>query len=108
MAPGHDGARPSDDELKSGCNLGYARQCPRLPIEREADAIRFALGEERDGVLRVIFVSERAYLPAGHGELLYDKRAATWLQRHENDCVQRMAECYVEAQLERRAPRQSD
>ncbi len=47
-APGHEGARPSDEELKSGCNLGYAKACSRLPVERHADAVRFALGEERD------------------------------------------------------------
>lgn len=104
-APGHDGAHPSDEELKSGCNLGYAKSCSRLPQERPADAVRFALGEERDGVLRVLFITERAYLPASHGGLLYEKRSATWLRKHEDACVQRMAECYVQAQLERRAPK---
>jgi hypothetical protein len=102
-APGHEGAQPSDDELKNGCNLGYAKTCNRLPPERHADAVRFVLGEERDGVLRVLFVCERAYLPASHGELLYVKASGTWLQRHDNACVQRMAECYVQAQMERRA-----
>ena len=71
-APGHDGARPSEEELKSGCNIGYAKACSRLPAERNADAVRFALGEERDGILHVLFACEREYLPAGHGELLYD------------------------------------
>jgi len=54
-----------EEELKSSCNLGYAKACSRLPAERHADAVRFALGEERDGILRVRFVCERAYLPAG-------------------------------------------
>ncbi len=101
-APGHEGARPSDEELKSGCNLGYAKTCCRLPAERHADAVRFALGEERDGVLHVLFVCERDYLPAGHGELLYETVSASWLQRHDDARVQRMAECYVETQKERR------
>lgn len=102
-APGHDGAYPSDDELKSGCNLGYAKNCARLPAARHADAIRFALGEDCNGVLHVRFASELAYLPASHGELLYDKASATWLSRHEDLRVQRMAECYLQTQLERRA-----
>ena len=102
MAPGHEGARPTDDELKSGCNLGYAKRCGRLPAERYADAVRFCLGEERDGILRVRFVCERAYLPAGHGELMYQTASATWLQKHDDTCVQRMAECYVQSQMERR------
>ena len=97
-----NGARPSEDELKSGCNLGYAKSCTRLPADRHADAVRFALGEERDGVLHVRFASELAYLPAAHGELLYEKITATWVKKHDDACVQRMAECYVEVQLARR------
>ena len=65
---------PNDEDLKSGCNLGYAKTCSRLPADRAADAVRFALGEERDGILHVLFVCELAYLPAGNGELLYEKR----------------------------------
>lgn len=101
-APGHEGLRPSDDELKSGCNLGYAKTCNRLPAERHADAVRFALGEERDGVLRVLFACERDYLPASHGELLYNAASGTWLHAHHDPRVQRMAECYVQAQKARR------
>ncbi len=56
-------------------------------------------GEERDGLLHVRFSCERAYLPAGHGELLYEKVTATWPKKHDDACVQRMAECYVQAQL---------
>ena len=33
-APGHEGARPSDQELQEFCNLGYAAKCSRLPAER--------------------------------------------------------------------------
>ena len=101
-APGHEGARPSDHELKSGCNLGYANACSRLPPERHADAVRFALGEERDGILHVLFVCERDYLPAGHGELLYETLSTSWLRPHDDPRVQRMAECYVQAQRARR------
>ena len=101
-APCHEGERPSDEELKSGCNLGYAKTCGRLPAERHADAVRFALGEERDGILRVLFVCERDNLPADHGELLYQTATASWLQPHADPCVQRMAECYVQAQRARR------
>jgi hypothetical protein len=94
--------RPSEEELKSGCNLGYAKTCCRLPAERHADAVRFALGEEHDGILRVRFSCEREYLPVSHGELLYDAASASWLQLHDDTRVQRMAECYVQAQRERR------
>ena len=65
--------RPTTTSLKSACNLGYAKSCSRLPADRHADAVRFALGEERDGILHVRFACERAYLPVAHGELLYEK-----------------------------------
>ena len=101
--PGHEGCQPSDDELKSCCNLGYARGCSRLPRERHADAVRFALGEECGGVLRVRYACELDYLPAGHGELLYETATGSWRERHPDARIQRMAECYVEVQLEKRA-----
>jgi hypothetical protein len=102
-APGHIGVRPSEEELKSGCNLGHAKTCHRLPADRHADSVRFALGEERDGVVHVLFACDRAHLPASHGELLYEKASGTWLQRHDDACTQRMAECYLQGQMERRA-----
>ena len=102
-APGHDGASPTADELTSGCNIGYANSCGRLPAERHADAVRFAMGAERDGLLRVLFVCERAYLPASYGELLYDKVHGRWAKPHHEPCLQHMAECYVQVQLERRS-----
>ena len=101
-APGHEGVRPSAEELTSGCNLGYAKMCSRLPADRRADAVRFAIGEERDGLLHVLFVCERAYLPASSGELLFDKAQRCWVKPHGEAAVQRMAECYVLAQMERR------
>jgi len=83
--------------------MGYAKHCSRLPADRHADAVRFVLGEESNGVLHVRFACELAYLPAAHGELLYEKASATWLLKHEDARIQRMAECYVQVQLERRA-----
>ena len=74
----------------------------RLPADRHADAVRFALGEECNGILHVRFASELAHLPASHGELLYEKASATWLSRHDDARVQRMAECYVQVQLQKR------
>ncbi len=102
-APGHEGSRPGEEELRSACNIGYAKACSRLPADRSADAVRFAIGEKSDGIVRVLFACERAFLPAGHGVLLYEKANGRWIQRHENACVQRMAECYLQAQMERRS-----
>lgn len=94
---------PSDEELKTACNLGYARACSRLPQERAADAVRFIKGNEHDGLVHIRFAYERDYLPAGHGELIYESATRRWQSAHENACLVRMAECYIEAQMARRS-----
>jgi len=99
----HSDVRPTDDELKTGCNMGYAGACARLPKERDADAVRFAFGEERDGLLHIRFAYELDYLPAGHGELIYVTATHQWQTTHSNACLVRMAECYIESQLSRRS-----
>jgi hypothetical protein len=96
-----DATRPSVQELKS-CNLGYARSCEKLPATRQADALRFSLGEERGGTVRIRFAFEREYLPAGSGELVYESATGRLLTEHSDACLQRMAVCYVQSQIKRR------
>ncbi len=93
---------PSEHELKTGCNLGYAKDCARLPPQRAADAVRFATGDEHDGLVHIRFAYERDYLPAGHGELIYETATRRWQTTHESACLVRMAECYIEAQMARK------
>ncbi len=100
-APGHEGARPSDDELREGCNLGYARACPRLPRQRSSDAVRFSLARDRDQILSVQFVCEIAHAPGEHGMLEFDAAAGRWSSSHADARIQKMAECYVDSYLHR-------
>jgi len=94
--------RPSEQELKTCCNLGYAKGCSRLPAERHADAVRFALAEEHDGLVHIRFASERDSLPAGHGELIYEMATRRWHTAHASACLLRMAECYIQARFQSR------
>ena len=80
--------------------MGYAKGCARLPPAADADAVRFAKGDERDGLLHIRFAYERDYLPAGHGELIYETATRHWQTAHGNACLVRMAECYIEARLQ--------
>jgi hypothetical protein len=93
---------PGEEQLKHGCNLGYARDCPRLPRERIADAVRMAVIHDRDGRITLQYVLEASYLPAGSGLLEYDSGAQNWLQVHSDQRLQRMAECYMESYMLRR------
>lgn len=117
-APGHEGKLPAQDVLEAFCNLGYASGCDWAPRERAWDSVRFAVvappgaGKGRDKgdsdgrlprVLCVNYVCERDHRPIVHGELEFDLRQESWLQRHQDPRVQRMAECFLESYLKNKA-----
>lgn len=94
-------ATPTDEELKQ-CNLGYARDCARLPQEREADAVRFSILRERNGQISICYVEELNYLPRESGQLHYESLSQQWLQMHPKERVQTLAECFLQTYLSRR------
>jgi hypothetical protein len=117
-APGHEGAVPSQDVLQTFCNLGYATSCGWAPADSRFDAVRFAVAapaksaREADAtaaenaparILRLTYVYEQANRPAGQGELEFDLAAATWLRRHRDSRIQKMAECFLEIYLNKRS-----
>jgi len=101
-APGHDGAQPTTDELRQFCNLGYAKSCPRLPKEREYDAVRFSIARDRGAQLDFCFVCESGHRPANHGTLTYDLLLGQWACGHPDPRIQKMADCYLQSYLPRR------
>jgi hypothetical protein len=103
-APGHEGAEPSDDDLRELCNMGYAAACSRLPQQRSCDAVRFAVAQDRGSRLLLSFVCETGHRPAEHGSLEYDASLRQWMSSHSDPRIQKMAECYVESYLLRRIP----
>jgi hypothetical protein len=100
-APQHAGAVPTEEELQQ-CNLGYARNCARLPQERDADAVRFSILRERDGQISICYVSELNYLPRESGNLHYESLSGRWLQMHEDERIQTLAACFLQSYLSRR------
>lgn len=110
-APGHDGESPSHDVLERFCNLGYASNCGWAPPERAWDAVRFSVStpEERDQkvaparVLRLLYVCELDHRPVAHGDLAIDLGTGAWLRRHDDVRVQKMAECFLESYLKKKA-----
>jgi hypothetical protein len=101
-AAGHEGSEPAAEELREFCNLGYAARCSRLPQQRTADAVRFAVTGHHGSRLTVCFVCESAHRPAGHGTLEYDVTKSQWLSSHPDPRIRRMAECYLQSYLLRR------
>ena len=115
-APGHEGEMPAQDILEAFCNLGYASSCGWAPAERRWDAVRFAvvsparsapeqdrIPENAARVLRLTVVYEQNNRPAGQGELEFDLSTTTWLRRHEDARIQKMAECFLESYLKKRS-----
>ena len=103
-APQHAGERPDDDHLRDHCNLGYAR-CSRLPADRAADSVRYAValaGAER---LVVTYVFEREHAPGQCGHAEYDCREKNFSVPHPDPRIQKQLECYVGEYLARQ-PRQ--
>ncbi len=102
-APAHEPATPSSVELES-CNLGYAKSCPRLPKERDCDAVRFAVTNHTGKKISLQYVLESGYLPAANGLLEYDELLNTWASVHPQIRIQKLAECFLQSYLERNAP----
>jgi hypothetical protein len=98
---GPEPVTPVDAELKDLCNLGYASQCSRMPANRSADAVRFAIAREAGGKIMVHYACELAHAPAEHGQLEYDNTSQKWMVTHADACIQRQAECYLAGYLER-------
>ncbi len=83
-------------EMLHDCNLGYAN-CPHLPAERAADAIRLLARRDPRGLLTVHYVCEAGHTPVAHGVLIFDASVFRWREPHADARIQRMAECCVEA-----------
>jgi len=107
-APGHEGETPAPEDLQEFCNLGYAERCGRLPRERAWDSVRFtartvcAEGKNGRERIQIRYVCERDHRPAEHGTLEVDAATACWVERHRDNRVQRMAECFLASYVEKR------
>lgn len=116
-APGHEGEAPPQDILEAFCNLGYASSCAWAPQQRSWDAVRFAVSARGSAegekaldvergparILRMTYVCERDHLPVEHGELRFDLAQAAWLNPHADVRIQKMAQCFLESYLQKKA-----
>ena len=66
------------DQLRHCCNAGYAREACAYAAQVEADAFRFMIKSDQDGVVAVAWSSERNHHPLAVGTLLL--RADTEIQ----------------------------
>lgn len=91
-----------DEDLRERCNLGYARGCSRLPVDRRADCVRFAVASDDGTRIALYYIYEREHAPVAWGRVEYDCAAASWPSPLDDAVAQRQAECYVAVYLEKR------
>ncbi len=117
-APGHEDKVPAQDVLEAFCNLGYASGCCWSPSDRVWDAVRFAVSAPLDPAVRSVpqniatvparilvlrYVCEKDHRPMDSGDLEFDLSRAAWLRRHDDARIQKMAECFLDSYLKRKA-----
>jgi hypothetical protein len=95
-------ATPNETELRDFCNIGYATHCEKMPPNRLADCVRFAVSKDEGAKIAFHFVYEREHEPVRHGVVEYDCVAQAWIVPLTDQIVQRHAECYLAAYLGRR------
>ena len=101
-APGHDGERPSEQQIKDLCSFGYAKKCPWLPQQRHADKIAFSIARDKEDIILIYYVLEVDHTPGEHGTLQFDNQQNRWLKSHSDARVQKQAECYLKSYLARK------
>lgn len=90
---------PDDHMIQERCNLGYALECPNLPVAREFDAVRFSVSKCLNGVVTLSFVCERDHRPIQHGTIDFSRVDQRWISGHADPRIQKMAECYLDSYL---------
>jgi hypothetical protein len=99
-APGHEDAKPTDEELKSACNLGNSC-CSRLPADRALDSVRFHVAEDAGSALKIQFCTERDHRPKEYGLLQFDAVSCTFIAPTAQASILRLAQAFVQSHVER-------
>jgi hypothetical protein len=94
---------PDDATLRDCCNLGHAQGCSRIPAQRRADSLRFAVAIDDGGKIVLQFVYDHNHAPLEHGVIDYDCTTERWISTLPDACGQRQAECYLAVYRERRS-----
>ena len=102
-APEHFGDRPSQQHIKESCNLGYASRCEWRPPDYAWDSVRFSVKQECENRISILYACEKAHRPLSHGTLEFDFIQQHWSKAHEDQRLQKLADCFVESYLRKRA-----
>ncbi len=54
-------------------------------------------------ILVLRYVCEKSHLPVEHGDLEFDLSGATWVRQHSDPRIQKMADCFLDSYLKKKA-----
>ncbi len=83
------------------CNFGYARGlCAEFPDGSGADAVRFSVSGNADGIVKIVWILEKDHAPVEHGFLEYTKSSGVFVAEAEG-ALGVQARVFVENYLRR-------
>jgi hypothetical protein len=83
------------------CNFGYARGlCADFPDGSVADAVRFSVVGNAEGILRVVWILEKDHAPVEHGLLEYGELTGRFVETPEG-VLGMQAHAFIENYLRR-------
>jgi hypothetical protein len=98
------GWAPDGATLRDCCNLGYARKkCSRFPDQASADAVRFSVTADENGIVRIFFVQERGHEPVEHGTLDYFTGTGEFQGSASNRLLEAQAQAYIVSYFRRKS-----
>ena len=90
----------SEDQVRDFCNLGYAAACPRLPLRREWDAVRFSIAHVSPEHVTICFVCELAHAPIESGNLTFDLTGKVLLDATVDSHADSRVDSHVDAHFD--------
>ncbi|MDQ2899948.1 MAG: hypothetical protein M3Y07_09130 [Acidobacteriota bacterium] len=94
---------PGESAMRDLCNQGYARgACAEFPERSGPDAVRFNIGRDSGGVVRIAFIVESDHLPYGHGAFEYSRESGQVSPAPAEETLRKQAEAYLESYLRRK------
>jgi hypothetical protein len=100
-----DGQRfePDARGVRECCNTGYARgRCARFPDRAPADALRFSIEADANGVIEIVFIFEAAWSPARFGRAQWSEGAIR-CEEALDPVLRRQMEIFISNYLEHRS-----
>ncbi len=94
---------PDDSTLRDLCNMGYARQtCPRCKDASAGDAVRFLVGSDQNGLIRIDYAIERDHHPQAQGAFQFRRSSADFAGAVADTIIEKQALAYVKSYLRRK------